>query len=55
VNQRDADMGEIRERLDQLEEQQARKYDPPFLARVWLFLVVLVVLALIAGLITWIF
>ena len=53
--EQDAEMREVRERLDRIEEKQAPRYDPPFLARVWLFFAVLVVLALIGALIAWIF
>jgi hypothetical protein len=51
----EAEIRELRERVDRVEQAQAPKYDPPFLARVWLFLAVLVVLALIGALIAWIF
>jgi hypothetical protein len=49
------EQAEIHERLDRIEERQAPRYDPPFLARVWLFFAVLVVLAIIGALLAWIF
>ncbi len=53
--QQDAEIHEMRERVDRIEQEQAPRYDPPFLARVWLFFVVLVVLAIIGAAIAWIF
>jgi hypothetical protein len=46
---------EIRERGDRTEQGQAPRYDPPFLARLWLFVAVLVVIGGIAALAAWIF
>ena len=47
--EQDSEIREIRERLDRVEQKQAPRYDPPFLARVWLFVALLVVLGIIGG------
>jgi hypothetical protein len=55
----EAEIREMHERLDGIEQKidqkEAPRYDPPFLARVWLFLVVLVILGIIAAAVGWIF
>ncbi len=53
--QQDAETREIRERLDRIEQTQAPRYDPPFLARVWLFVAVLVALGIIGAVVAWAF
>jgi hypothetical protein len=41
--QHEAEIREMRERLDRIERKQnERKYDPPFGARVWLFLALVI-------------
>jgi hypothetical protein len=52
--QQEAEIREIRERLDRIEQRRAPRYDPPFLSRVWLFLVVLATLGVIGAAVAWI-
>jgi hypothetical protein len=52
--QLDTEIRELRERLDRVQKEQAPSYDPPFLARVWLFCAVLVTLGVIGAAAAWI-